>query len=147
MLCLHICTNMMLPFSCLLNLELESIHCHFYIKVGPIKSSIQKKKNNKTGSDPAEACVFISALVCHLESRLLSHHCCSLWIHLGSFPVSFFSKYILKIHLLFLKLENKIISLIDIEVALNENRISSFQRICGFFPVIFVRLPVPCNSC
>lgn len=66
MLCLHICTNVMLPFSCLLNLKLESIHCHFYVKVGPIKSSIQKK----TGSDPAEACVFISALVCHLGSRL-----------------------------------------------------------------------------
>ena len=42
-LCLHICTSMMFPFSCLLNLKPGSIHCHFYIKVGPIKSSLQKK--------------------------------------------------------------------------------------------------------
>lgn len=46
-LCLHICTNMMLPFLCLLNLAPESIRCHFYIKVGPIKSSLQTNKKNQ----------------------------------------------------------------------------------------------------
>lgn len=96
-------------FSCLLNLKLESAHCHFYIKDGPIKISLQKE--DWKWSSWSVFVQFCPSLP--FGKQTSGHYCCFLWIDLGSFLVNSISKWRFKIQL-FSALENKIIPLMDI---------------------------------
>lgn len=144
MLCLHICTNMILPFSCLLNLKLESIHCHFYIKVGPIKDS--KKKKDWKWSIGSLCVHFCPSLP--FGKQASTHLCCFYMTRPGFFSIGSFCKYMLKMHLCFLKLENKISSLMNIRSSLEWiYKFPHFKWFADFSRSSFIRLPKNCNLC
>ena len=146
MLCLNICTEMMLPFSCLLNLKLRAFIAISTLRLVPLKAPYKKKE---TGSGPAKAYVFISALVCHLESRLLAIIAnFFLWTDLGSFPVSSFHQYVLKIYQRFLKLKNKIISVMNARSSFERTYNFLISNVLQIFPCYFyLGSPQNCNLC